>query len=166
MLIKLCIIGLFGVAAYVAAHRFGFDGSRGILRDPLTIALLAMAVGYGVVRAVMGPLAGPMVWAESITEVKSQSELATLIADAGDKPILVDFYAPWCMPCRATAPAVNAMAAEGHRVAVVNVDEAKQLAWDYEVGAIPTIIVLRDGNIVARAQGLHTASGLRALLEG
>lgn len=166
MLLKLTIIGLFGIAAYIAAYKFGLDGSRGVLRDPLTIALLVMAVGYGVVRATMGPLAGPLVWAEPIAEVVSQSDLAEVVAKAGSEPVLVDFYAPWCMPCRATAPAVNTLAAEGHRVAVVNVDEAKQLAWEYEVGAIPTIVVLREGNVVARAQGVHTVSGLRALLKG
>ena len=166
MLLKLTIIGICGVVAYFVASRLGLNGSRGLLRDPLTIALLAMAVGYGVVRAAMGPLAGPMVWAEPITEVQTEAEMAELVADAGTDPVIVDFYATWCMPCRAQAPAVNTIASEGYRVAVVNVDEAKKLAWSYEVGAIPTILVLREGKVVARGQGVHSAAGLRALAKG
>ncbi len=166
MLTKLIIIGLFGVVAYAVAYRFGMDGSRGILRDPLTIALLAMLVGYGVVRATMGPLAGPLVWAAPIAQVQSEAELNQVVADAGDEPVLVDFFAPWCVPCRVSASAVNTIASEGYRVAVVNVDEAKQLAWSYEVSALPTVLVLRDGKVVARSQGVHTAEGLRALVKG
>ncbi|MCC6486475.1 MAG: thioredoxin family protein, partial [Candidatus Hydrogenedentes bacterium] len=89
-----------------------------------------------------------------------------LVAAAGEKPLLVDFYSPSCMPCRATAPALNTLAAEGHRVAVVNVDEAHKLAWEYEVSAIPALLVFRDGKVAKRAQGYHTAEGLRALIEG
>jgi thioredoxin 1 len=166
MLLKLGIIGMCGVAAYYVAHRLGFNGSRGLLRDPLTIALLAMAAGYGLVRATLGPLAGPLVWAEPITEVRTEAELAQVVANAGSEPVIVDFYAPWCMPCRVQAPAINTVASEGYRVAVVNVDEAKQLAWNYEVGSIPTIVVLRNGDVVARGQGVHTAEGLRALIKG
>jgi len=166
MLLKIAIIGICGVAAYFVAYRLGLNGSRGLLRDPLTIALIAMAVAYGLVRATMGPLAGPMVWAAPIAQVTSEAELAELVADAGPDPVVVDFYAPWCMPCRAAAPAVNKIASEGYRVAVVNVDEAKQLAWNYEVASIPTIVVLRAGKVVARSQGVHTAEGLRALVKG
>jgi len=166
MLLKLLIIGICGVAAYVVALRFGLNGSRGILRDPLTVALFSMAVAYAIVRAAMGPLAGAMVWAEPIAEVRTEAELAAVVADAGSDPVLVDFYATWCMPCRAQASAVNKVASEGHRVAVVNVDEAKELARTYEVAAIPTIVVLREGKVVARGQGVHSAEGLRALIKG
>lgn len=166
MLFKLLIIGLCGVAAYFGALRLGIDGSRGILRDPLTIALVAMGVAYVVVRTAFGPLAGPLVWAEPIAQVQSTADLAAVVADAGGDPVLLDFYATWCLPCRSMAPAVNQIASEGHRVAVVNIDEAKQLAWDYEVNAVPTVVVLREGKVVARALGVHTAGGLRALLKG
>ncbi len=166
MLTKFFIIGLFGIVAYAVATRCGLDGSKGILRDPMTIALAGMALGYGVVRVTMGPMAGPLVWAQPVMEVKSQDDLDALVSDAGADPVLVDFYAPWCLPCRATAPAVNTVASEGYRVAVVNVDEAKTLARSFEVAAIPTILVLRDGKVAARAQGFHTAEGLRALIKG
>ena len=166
MVVKLLIIVLCGVAAYAIAARYGLDGSKGLLHDPLTIALMAMAAGYGVVRLTMGPLAGPLEWAQPVVEVKSAEHLDSVLAAAGEEPLLVDFYASWCMPCRATAPALNTLAAEGYRVAVVNVEEARKLAWDYEVSAIPALLVFRDGKVSARAQGYHTAEGLRALIEG
>lgn len=166
MLIKLLIITICGVAAYAIAARYGLDGSKGLLHDPLTIALTAMAVAYGVVRLTLGPLAGPLEWAQPVVEIKTADELNALVAAAGEDPLLVDFYSPSCMPCRATAPSLNTLASEGRRVAVINVDEAHKLAWEYEVSAIPAMLVFRDGKVAKRAQGYHTAEGLRALIEG
>lgn len=166
MLTKLFIIGLCGVIVYAVAVRFGLNGSKGLWSDPLTVALVAMMAVYTLVRVTMGPLAGPLAWAQPVAEVKSEADLDAVLANAGDEPVLVDFYAPWCMPCRATAPAVNTLASEGYRVAVVNVDDAQKLAWSYEVGTIPTILVMRGGKVTARAQGYHTAEGLRALVKG
>lgn len=86
---------------------------------------------------------------------------------AQPKPVLIDFWAPWCGPCRQQGPIVEQVSAQmGDQaiVAKVNVDEERALAAQYDVRAIPTLVVLRDGNVVGRFVGVTDASTLAGAL--
>ena len=74
-----------------------------------------------------------------------------------DRPVLVDFYADWCPPCRVLAPTIDEIAGEyaGRAiVAKVNVDEAPELAERYGISSIPTVLIFRDGEVAKKFVGL------------
>jgi thioredoxin 1 len=84
------------------------------------------------------------------------------------KPVLIDFWAPWCGPCRTQGPIVEQVASQmGDRavVAKVNVDDERGLAAQFAIQAIPTLVVLKDGNVVQRFVGVQRAEALAGALE-
>lgn len=83
------------------------------------------------------------------------------------QPVLIDFWASWCRPCQMQGPIVEQLASEVKGLAVVgklNVDEQQELAAQYKVMSIPTLVVFKDGKIVDHAVGVHSKEDLRKML--
>ena len=102
--------------------------------------------------------------------------MAKVVTDANfaeilnsDQPVLVDFWATWCGPCKAISPIVDEVSAEYEGKAVVakcNVDECDDVPMQYGIRSIPTLIFLKNGEVVDRTVGAMAKAALAAKIEG
>ena len=97
----------------------------------------------------------------SITKDNFQEEVIN-----SKKPVLLDFWAPWCGPCRMVGPILDEIAAERSDIKVckVNVDEEVELAATFRVASIPTLLVIKNGKVVNQSIGARPKQQILALL--
>ena len=85
-----------------------------------------------------------------------------------DKLVLLDFYADWCGPCRMVAPVLHEIAEERPDIIVgkINVDNEEELAMEFGVYSIPTLVVMKNGEVVKQSSGARPKAQILAMLEG
>lgn len=95
------------------------------------------------------------------------SQFQQKVSEAG-KPVIVDFWANWCVPCRVTKPILESLAkeyADKVEFLAVNADESRELLERYRVSGIPTVLSFRDGNMISRVTGAQNKTNYRRLFD-
>jgi thioredoxin 1 len=99
----------------------------------------------------------------AVTDANFESEVLK-----SDTPVLVDFWAPWCGPCRMVAPLLDELAAENDgkvRIGKLNVDENQETAFKFQVSSIPTFILFKGGQMADRMMGAMPKSAFQGFID-
>lgn len=101
-----------------------------------------------------------------VEKIKTMDDFKNIVLK-NNQVVLVDFYADWCGPCKIFSPIVDEVAQENDEIKVVkvNVDELPDIALDYKVMSIPTLVVIKDGNEVSRSVGVIEKSQILDMLK-
>ena len=100
--------------------------------------------------------------------VQKINKTAFETAVSAEKTVLVDFYADWCGPCRMMSPIIDKVAESRPDVFIgkINVDEEQELAQQFGIYSIPTLVVIKDGQVTEQTSGTKTVAQILAMLEG
>ena len=101
-----------------------------------------------------------------ITELSSSNFEQEVLQSS--QPVLVDFWAPWCGPCRMIGPVVEELAGENAdslKVAKINIDEAQDVASTYGVSSIPTLMIFKNGDVIDRFVGVQPKNRLQEAVD-
>ncbi|QNN22114.1 thioredoxin [Planctomycetales bacterium ZRK34] len=96
------------------------------------------------------------------TDANFESEVLS-----ADKPVVVDFWAEWCMPCRMLAPVIDELAAEYEgkaKIGKIDTDANREVTMKYQINAIPTVIVFKDGEVAKKFVGMTNKADLSAAI--
>ncbi|CAD7004740.1 thioredoxin, mitochondrial [Ceratitis capitata] len=102
-----------------------------------------------------------------IFQVQSAEDFDKKVKNS-DKPVIVDFFATWCNPCKMLTPRIETVVGEkagAIKLAKVDIDEHSDLALDYDVGAVPVLLVMKEGKVVNRMVGLQDTDKIRAWID-
>ena len=157
-----------GIGALMGYFGKCHNGQCPLTANPWRGALWGMFIaGMAAFPLLVNALRKPVPESKNIIHPESAEAFKSMISSKG-KICLVDFYADWCGPCRSLAPVINQLADEYNgkiNVIKVNVDKFQNLAREYDAGAIPTVIIIADGEIRERITGACNFNTYSELLE-